>query len=194
MRRVVVQEFVTLDGFAAGPNGELDFIAESTDVDSVDSDAARDQLSFTAGIDTILLGSVTYGMFSEYWPEQTTDTELIADALNTIPKVVFSRTLTSAPWGRWDEPRVVAGSASEEVRRLKAEEGKDLVVWGSLSVAQSLMEDRLVDEFHLWVCPILLGSGKRLFAEGSETERMRWLGSKNYDGGVVSIRFEPVRA
>jgi dihydrofolate reductase len=193
VRRVIVQEFVTLDGFAAGPNGELDFIAESTDVDSVDSDAARDQLSFTAGIDTILLGSVTYGMFSQYWPEQTTDTELIAEALNTIPKVVFSRTLTSAPWGTWPEARVVSGSAAEEVRRLKAGDGKDLVVWGSLSIARALMRDGLVDEFHLWFCPIVLGSGKRLFAEGIEVERMRWLDTKSYDGGVVSIRAEPVR-
>ena len=193
MRHVIVQEFVTLDGFAAGPEGELDFIAESTDVDAVDSDAARDQLSFTAGIDTILLGSVTYGMFSQYWPEQTTDTELISDALNATPKVVFSKTLTSAPWGRWQEARVSSESASDEVRRLKGEQGKDLVVWGSLSVAQALLSDGLVDEVHLWLCPIVLGGGKRLFPEGMDAARMRWLGSKTYDGGVVSIRAEPVR-
>jgi hypothetical protein len=128
VRRVIVQEFVTLDGFAAGPNDELDFIAESTEIDSVDSEAARDQLSFIEGIDTVLLGAVTCRMFAQYWPEQTTDTELIAAALNTTPKVVFSKTLESAPWGTSPAARVVSGSASEEVRRLKSEDGK---TWSS---------------------------------------------------------------
>jgi dihydrofolate reductase len=193
MRRVVVQEFVTLDGFAAGPKGELDFIADSTAVDPVDSEAARDQLRFTEGIDAILLGSVTYGMFSQYWPEQTPDTELIADALNTTPKVVFSSTLEQAPWGSFEDARVVDGSASDEVRRLKGEPGKDMVVWGSLSVAQSLLRDGLVDEVQLWICPILLGSGRPLFPDGIDPRRMSFVETKNYEGGVVSLRVEPVR-
>lgn len=191
MRRVIVQEFVTLDGFAAGPGGELDFIAESTSVDATDSEAARDQLDFVSGIDTILLGAATYRMFAQYWPEQTTDTELIADALNSTPKVVFSSALESAPWGKWEEPRIVRGSASDEVRRLKQEDGVDLVVWGSLSLVQSLMKDGLVDEFHLWTCPVVLGSGKRLFAEGVDTQPMEWLETKTREGGVVSLRFRP---
>ncbi len=192
MRRVVVQEFVTLDGFAAGPNGELDFIAESTSVDAVDSEAARDQLAFVSGVDTILLGAATYRMFAQYWPEQTTDTQLIADALNGTPKVVFSSTLESAPWGSWEEPRIVSGSASDEVRRLKQEDGADMVVWGSMSVVQSLTKDRLVDEFHLWTCPIVLGSGRRLFAEGADTRPMEWLETKPREDGVVSLRYRAV--
>ena len=193
MRRVIVQEFVTLDGFAAGPNGELDFIAESTAVDSVDSEAARDQLRFTGGIDTILLGAVTYRMFCQYWPEQTTESELIADALNAIPKVVFSTTLEDAPWGAWEPARIVADSASAEVQRLKGEEGKDMVLWGSLSVAQSLIAEGLVDEVQLWICPVLLGQGQRLFPDGTDAQRVRWLDTKSYEGGVVSLRCEPAR-
>ena len=191
MRRVIVQEFVTLDGFAAGPNGELDFIAESTSVDSADSEAARDQLAFVSRVDTILLGAVTYRMFAQYWPEQTTDTELIADALNSTPKVVFSSTLDSAPWGKWEEARVVAERASDEVRGLKQEEGEDMVVWGSLSLVQSLLKDRLVDELHLWTCPVLLGRGQRLFAEGIEAQPLEWLEAKTREGGVVSLRLRP---
>jgi dihydrofolate reductase len=191
VRRVIVQEFVTLDGFAAGPEDELDFIAESTSVDPADSEAARDQLDFVSRMDTILLGAKTYRMFAQYWPEQTTETELIADALNSTPKVVFSSTLESAPWGKWEEPRIVNGSASEEVRRLKQEDGGDMVVWGSLSVVQSLMQDGLVDEFHLWACPVVLGRGKRLFAEGIESRPMEWIETKAREGGVVSLRFRP---
>lgn len=191
MGRVIVQEYVTLDGVVAGPAGELDFIAESTNVDSVDSEAARNQLDFVSGIDTILLGADTYRMFIGYWPEQTTETELIADALNSTPKVVFSSTLESAPWGRWDDARIVRGDASEEVRRLRQEEAGDMVVWGSLSVVRSLMDDGLVDEFHLWTCPIVLGSGKRLFPEGIDKMPLELLEAKSRDG-VASLRFRPV--
>jgi dihydrofolate reductase len=132
-------------------------------------------------------------MFAQYWPEQTTETELIADALNATPKVVFSTTLEKAPWGSFEEARVVASSASDEVRELKGEEGKDLVVWGSLSVAQALFGDDLVDELHLWVCPVLLGGGKRLFPDGIDSQHMRFVETKTYEGGVVSLRVEPAR-
>jgi dihydrofolate reductase len=190
--RVIVQEFITIDGFAAGPNGELDFISESATVDSVDSDAARDQLDFVSGVDTILLGADTYRMFIPYWPEQTTDTELIADALNSTPKVVFSSTLEQAPWGSWDDARIVRGSASDEVRRLKDGDGGEMVVWGSLSLVRSLMADGLVDELHLWTCPIVLGAGKRLFPEGVARQRLEWLETKSREGGVLSLRLRPV--
>jgi dihydrofolate reductase len=190
MRTVVVQEFTTLDGFAAGPNGEIDFIAESTGVDAATGEAARDQLAFIENVDTILLGSVTYRMFAGYWPEQAAETELIADALNATPKVVFSRTLEQAPWGSWEEARIVGGSAADEVRRLKQEPGKDLVVWGSISLVHSLAEEGLVDEYRLWLCPVVLGEGKRLFAPGAG--KMTWLDAKTYEDGVVSLGLRPV--
>jgi len=191
MRKVIVQEFVTLDGFAAGPNGELDFIGESTAVDATAGETVERQLEFIGTIDTILLGAVTYRMFSEYWPDQTTETELIADALNATPKVVFSKTLERAPWGKWEEARVVAGSATEEAARLKQEPGKDMVVWGSLSLAQSLMKERLVDEYRLWLCPIVLGKGKRLFADDVDPHALTWLEATPHEGGVVSLRLWP---
>jgi dihydrofolate reductase len=191
MRNVIVQEFVTLDGYAAGPSGELDFIAESTNVDSTAGDAVDAQLRFLETIDTILLGAVTYRMFAQYWPEQTTDTEAIADALNSTPKVVFSRTLEQAPWGAWGEATIVRASAADEVRRLKQDDGKDMVVWGSLALAASLMAEGLVDEYKLWLCPIVLGVGKRLFPEGLSPQSMTWLETKPYEGGVLSASFRP---
>ena len=105
--------------------------------------------------------------------------------------MIFSRTLERAPWGRSDDARVVTGSASEEVARLKREPGRDMVVWGSLSLVRSLMKDDLVDEYRLWVCPLVLGDGKRLFAEGTDLRRMDWLETTPYEGGVVSLRFRP---
>lgn len=189
MRKLVVQQFVALDGFAAGAKGEIDFINDSSDGDPSGGQLVEDQLAFIGTLDTILLGAETYRMFAAYWPEQTVETQGIADALNATPKVVFSRTLERAPWGAWGEARVVAGPASEEVRRLKAEPGKDLVVWGSLTLAESLERDGLVDEYRLLVCPVVLGHGRRLFGEGTPTRWLSLVETKPY-GRVVALRYE----
>ena len=189
MRKVVVQQFLTLDGYAAGPNGELDFVTESGAAADPNSGAfVENQLAFIESIDTILLGAVTYRMFAAYWPEQTTETQAIADALNATPKVVFSSTLESAPWGSWEPARLVSGSAAEEVRRLKAEAGKDMVVWGSLALSDSLMREGLVDEYRLQVCPVVLGRGKRLFEDGLATQRLTHLETNTYDE-MVAVRY-----
>jgi len=188
MRTVVVQQFVTLDGYAAGPNGELDFVTESgADADPTEGPFVEKQLAFIESLDTILLGAVTYRGFADYWPEQTTETQAIADALNATPKVVFSSTLESAPWGNWEPARLVSGSATEEVRRLKAEPGGDMVVWGSLTLSDSLMRDGLVDEYRLQILPVVLGRGKRLFEQGLPPQNLKLLESDTYDD-MVAVR------
>jgi dihydrofolate reductase len=189
MRKVVVQQFVTLDGHAAGPNGELDFVTESgASADPTSGPFVEKQLAFIEILDTILLGAVTYRMFAAYWPEQTTEAQAIADALNATPKVVFSSTLESAPWGNWEPARLVSGDAAVEVRRLKAEPGKDMVVWGSLALSDSLMRDGLVDEYRLQICPVVLGRGKRLFEEGLAPQDLKLLESVTYDD-MVAVRY-----
>jgi dihydrofolate reductase len=186
MRKVVVQQFVTLDGYAAGPDGELDFVTETAATAYATSGPfVEDQLAFIESLDTILLGAVTYRLFAAYWPEQTSETEAIADALNATPKVVFSSTLESAPWGSWEPARLVSSSAEEEVRRMKAERGKDMVVWGSLALSDSLMRAALVDEYRLQVCPVVLGAGKRLFPDGLPTQWLTHLETHTYHGMVV---------
>jgi dihydrofolate reductase len=191
MRKVIVQQFVTLDGYAAGPDGELDFVSEAgSAADPTSGPFVERQLAFIESVDTILLGAVTYRMFAAYWPEQTTETQAIADALNATPKVVFSSTLESAPWGSWEPARLVSGSAAEEVRRLKAEPGKDMVVWGSLALSDSLMREGLVDEYRLQVCPVVIGRGKRLFEDGLATQRLTHLETNTYDE-MVAVRYAP---
>jgi hypothetical protein len=102
-----------VDGFAAGPKGELDFVTEAGAASDLTSGPfVEDQLAFIESLDTILLGAVTYRMFAAYWPEQTTETQAISDALNATPKVVFSSTLESAPWGRWEPARVTKSVAT----------------------------------------------------------------------------------
>jgi dihydrofolate reductase len=117
MRKVILQEFVTLNGLASGPNDSVDFVPAAT---AGDQSFGRRQMGFMDSIDTILLGRVTYEMFAAHWPNVTSgDDKPFADKLNAIPKVVFSRTLGRAPWGKWDEARIVKNSAAKEVAKLK---------------------------------------------------------------------------
>jgi dihydrofolate reductase len=132
----------------------------------------------------VLLGASTYRMFVEYWP--TAENELVADAVNGTPKTVFSSTLDAAPWGRHAPARVVRGDAAEHVRRLRGEPGGDILLWGSISLAQALFAAGLVDEVHLNVVPVAVGAGRRLFADG---QRLVLRETKAYASGIVSLRY-----
>jgi dihydrofolate reductase len=188
MRRVVVQEFVTLNGLAAGPNGSVDFVPASTQGDEA---FGREQLSFIDTIGTILLGRVTYRMLAGYWPHVTAGAEKVfADKLNATPKVVFSRTLDRAPWGTWNEARIVSGAPADEVAKLKDQAGKDIAVWGSLSLVRSLIKAGLVDEYRLVVCPVVLGDGRPLFNEAPAIT-MTLVNVNTLDRGALALRYVP---
>ena len=189
MRKVILQEFVTLDGLAAGPHGSVDFAPAAT---RGDQSFGQRQMSFLDTIDTILLGSVTYRMFADYWPKVTTgEDKPFADKLNATPKIVFSKTLDSAPWGEWDDATIVRRSAAEEVTELKRQSGKDMVVWGSISLAQSLMSEGLIDEYQLVVCPVVLGDGRPLFRDKVGTLDMRFMEARTFELGSVLLRYQP---
>lgn len=189
MRKVILQEWITIDGFAAGPNDELDFFPAP----ELSKESDQDQFDFMDSIDTILLGAATYRMFANYWPEATTDKELIADRLNSTPKLVFSKSLTQAPWGKWEHAIVIGTDAVEAVRDLKQQSGKDMVLWGSLSLAQSLMKAALIDAYHLRICPSVLGNGKALFPKEFARPQMKHVATKTYESGVVLVRYEPIK-
>jgi dihydrofolate reductase len=184
MRRLILQEFVTLNGLAAGPNDSVDFIPESTQGDQT---FGQDQMQLLNSIDTILLGRVTYQMFAGFWPTVTEGEDKdFAAKLNASPKVVFSRTLERAPWGGWESARIVKTPPDQEVTKLKRQPGKDMILWGSLSTAQSLVSAGLVDEFRLIVCPVVIASGRPLFS-GSGTPKLELVGAKKLDRGAVSL-------
>jgi dihydrofolate reductase len=189
VRKVILEEWLSLDGFAVDANGALDFFP-STEENEVSD---RDQLAFLEGVDTILLGRKTYELFVDFWPKATTDTEIIADRLNAIPKLVFSNTLQDAPWGGFAPARVVRGDAVAEIRRLKAQRGKDMVLWGSLTLAQDLIAADAIDEYHLQVCPTVAGGGRRLFPDADAYARMERVGVRSYDSGVVALHYVPRR-
>jgi dihydrofolate reductase len=189
MRKLILEEWLSLDGFAVDKDGRLDFFPSS----ETDMLSDRDQLAFLDTVDTILLGRKTYELLVDFWPTATTDKEIIADRLNALPKLVFSNTLREAPWGTWRPARVVHGDAVAEIRRLKEQDGKHMVLWGSLSLAQDLIGANLIDEYHLQICPTMVGGGRPLFPSLLSYARLKRVNVRTYDTGVVFLHYEPER-
>ncbi len=188
MRKLIVQEWLSLDGYVADKNGKLDFFTAISG--EANKYAEESQLQFMDDIYTIILGRNTYNLFVEFWPTATTDIEIIADKLNSTKKLVFSGTLESAPWGKWPEAEIVSGDAEDTIRKLKTQEGKNMVIWGSISLVQSLMKQRLIDEYHLHICPTILGGGRPLFPKDSHYTNMHLIATKQYDTGMVFLQYK----
>ena len=187
MRKIILQEWLSLDGFLAGKNNNLDFFTADAELNKYSDD---DLLKFMEGIDIILLGRITYELFIEFWPTATTDIEVIADKLNSTPKIIVSNTIKKAPWGKWPDAHVISGDVINEIRDLKAGAGKDIVLWGSISLANSLMKENLIDEYHLRICPVVLGSGKKLFEDISERLKLKLVNFKRYESGLVLLEYK----
>ncbi|TDB87082.1 reductase [Actinomadura sp. KC216] len=184
MRRLIVQELITVDGYVAGPQGELDFFDSVSDYSHVD----QDNLQILEDVDTVLLGADTYRMFVQYWP---TADETVATMVNTMPKLVFSSTLDEAPWGTWRPAQVVKGDAAAKVADLKRQPGKDIMVWGSLTLARALTGAGLLDELQLRVVPVAIGDGLRLFPQNLGRLDLELIEAKPYPSGIISTRYRP---
>jgi len=190
VRNVVLQEFVSLDGLAAGPGDSVDFIPASTQGDEA---FGREQMSLVERVDTLLLGRATYEMFAGFWPHVTDGPDKgFADRFNALRRIVFSTTLERAPWGSWDEGTIVSGDVAREVAALKEGPGADVLVSGSISLAQALIDAGLIDEYRLVLCPIVLGSGRRLFGDDA-TATMTIESATRLDRGGVSLVYRPTR-
>jgi dihydrofolate reductase len=184
VRKVIASPFVTLDGFIAGPDGELDWSVGDEAFD-------REQLPALLGrVDEILLGRLTYQALAAYWPFTSTEEDRIADLVNTIPKVVFSRTLAQAPWGQFKNARVVKGDPAAVVAQLKQQAGKDMVIFGSGRLVSELAQAALIDEYQLRVNPVVLGRGKRLFCDFKERVKLQVLDSRTSPSGVVVLHYQ----
>ena len=158
MRKVVASEFVSLDGVMGDPGWTFGFESED-----------RDQFKFDelAAADALLLGRVTYEGFAAAWPQMEEQTGEYGAWMNGYPKHVVSMTLDEPL--EWNNSTLVEGDVAEEVSRLEAAAGKDILIFGSADLVNTLMQHDLIDEYRLMVFPIIVGSGKRLFSEGSDT-------------------------
>jgi dihydrofolate reductase len=196
MRRVIINEQLTLDGVMQGPGAPDEDRSGGfehggwamTYFDEVMGEAAGEGMGSAGGL---LLGRRTYEIFAAYWPKQG-DEVPFASFLNSVPKYVASRTLREPL--EWNNSHLLKGDVGEAVRRLKEEDGGDLVVLGSGDLAQTLIEEGLIDVYELWIDPIVLGSGKRLFREGGPKTAMKLVGSKASSTGVAMLTYHPADA
>jgi len=188
MRKIILSEWISLDGYVSDKKGQLDFFAGLVRK----TYAEADQLEFLETIDTILLGRKTYEQFVEVWPERPTGQEALADKMNKVKKIVFSNTLTDAPWGNWSGGEIVNCNAISKIRQLKSLPGKNIVVWASISLAQTLMKENLIDEYHFFLCPALTSGGRKLFIEEITPTNLKLLKARHYDTGTVSLNYQPV--
>ncbi len=194
MRKLIVSEFLTLDGVMQGPGG-----ADEDPRDGFEhggwqgpyfDDAAGGAI--VGGIHAsggLLLGRRTYEIFAAYWPTAPSEVEELAAPLNAMPKHVASTTLDEPL--AWENSTLIKGDVAEGVAELKRQPGKDLLVIGSGVLSQTLMQHGLVDEYRLMIHPIVLGSGRRLFREESAKKELRLVDSTTTSTGVLMLTYEP---
>jgi dihydrofolate reductase len=186
MGRIVVTEFVSLDGVMDDPGGAENFRHGGWSFEiSRGDEGDKFKLDESLSSEALLLGRVTYEGFAEAWPSREGE---FADKFNTMPKYVVSSTLEEP---EWNNSTVLKGDVAEEVAKLREEQDGDIVVHGSARLVQTLIEHDLVDEFRLMVYPVVLGSGKRLFGETSDKKPLRLVDSKVVGDGVVILTYEP---
>jgi dihydrofolate reductase len=187
MGRIVVTEFVSVDGVMEAPGGEdFKYPGWSFEFDrGEDGDGFK--LDETRASEALLLGRRTYEGFARAWPSREGE---FADMFNSMPKYVVSSTLESP---EWNNTTVLNGDVVEEVKKLKQEIDGDIVVHGSAQLVHTLVDNDLVDELRLMVFPVVLGTGKRVFGETSDKKTLRLVDSRTVGEGVPILIFEPAR-
>jgi dihydrofolate reductase len=193
MLKLVLQTFLTLDGVYQAPGGaeedtEGGFKHGGWQGPMFDEDAGKiitDQMSETKAM---LMGRKTYDIFAGYWPTATDDVEM-AKKFNEMPKFVASRTMKKADW---QGTTVIGSDLAKDIAKIKQLDGPGLIyIPGSGNLAQSLIKQNLIDEYGLWIHPIMLGSGKRLFADGVIPTNLTLIDEKTTGSGIVILRYRP---
>jgi dihydrofolate reductase len=189
MGRIVVTEFVSLDGVMEDPGGAEDFKYGGWTFEIPRGEEGdRFKLDETLASEALLLGRVTYEGFAVAWPSREGE---FADKFNTMPKYVVSSTLGEP---EWSNTHVLRGDVADEVSRLKQDQDGDIVVHGSARLVQTLLEHDLVDELRLMVFPVVLGSGRRLFGDTSAKKSLQLAESRTVGDGVAILIYRPVEA
>ncbi len=185
MRKLFSFNMVTLDGFFEGPDHDINW----HNVDGEFNDFAVNQLS---EVDTLLFGRVTYQLMASYWPTPSaiTDDPIVADLMNRLPKIVFSKTLGKA---EWTNTRLIKDHIAEEILKLKQQPGKDLALFGSANLISTLMQLDLIDEHRIMINPVILGSGNPLFKRAKDKLNLRLLKTRAFGNGNVLLCYQPDR-
>ncbi len=190
MRKIVFLMHVSLDGYVAGPNGEMDWIVYNDELESYVH-------ALHSTVDAAIYGRVTFQMMESYWPRVLSDPSSTqpernhAEWLDSATKIVISRTLNHSDWKK---TIFIGENIAEEITKLKQQPGKNMWLLGSPSVAQTFMRLGLIDEYRLNVNPVILGSGLPLFGNLDNPINLKLLESKTITGGIAALRYEPVKS
>jgi dihydrofolate reductase len=190
MRKIKLQMQITLDGFVCGANGEMDWMLWDWD------EVLRNYvIDLTNSADTILLGRKTGEGMAVYWPTVASNPEskeedlFMADKLSDTAKVVFSKTVSAI---NWTNVRV-AGNIAEEVKKLKQQPGRDILIYGGAGIVASFIKENLIDEYHLFLNPTAIGNGKPIFSELDDTLKLKLVKSTTSSVGIVVLFYEQER-
>ncbi|HUA16110.1 MAG TPA: dihydrofolate reductase family protein [Verrucomicrobiae bacterium] len=181
MRKLIVSNVMSLEGFGEGPEKDVRWFP----ADDEFFDYAKQMLR---AADILLFGRVTYEHMAAYWPSAPKDE--IADKMNSLPKLVASRTLEEVPW---NNSKLIKGDVAEEIAKLKKREGKDIVLLGSPILASGLLQQGLIDEYRVILAPVLIGSGSPLFKDIRETVRLKLEKTKVLKSGVTLLYYDARR-
>lgn len=182
MRKIIVFDNVTLDGFIAGPNGELDWAIRNDEVTQYSKEGH-------ASIDMFLFGRVTYEMMASFWPTPAgkSANPVFAKSLNNTPKIVFSTTLQTADW---QNTEIRNELNKDEILKLKQQPGKNMMIFGSGTFVEHLTNLGLIDEYQLMVNPVLLGKGKPLFKGIKDRITMKLIKTRTFSNGIVLLHYQ----
>ncbi len=192
MRNIIVSMRVTLDGFIAGPQGEMEWMEEF-----FDEALATYESELQKTVDTALFGRVTYQGFESYWPkvalDPTSPPDLVeyAHQLNAMRKLVFSKTLSRV---EWNNATLVREIVPEDITQLKQEPGHDMLIHGSASIVRTLTNLGLIDRYQLLVYPVVLGSGKPLWSDIKDRVPLKLVETQTHPSGVVLFSYQPAKA
>lgn len=186
MRNITMMNWVSVDGFYAGPNGEIDWFVTDPEVDKALHGVGQ------GSADTMLCGRVTYQGMEAFWPHVADDPNMpeamraMANEVKQMNKVVFSRTLKEVAW---ENSRLVHGDPVEEVKRLKAGDGTDMLIFGSGTIVQQLTDAGLIDDYVMIVTPVVLGKGKALFEDVKQLN-LKLVSSRSFGSGNVLLHYK----
>lgn len=185
MGKVIVEQIVSVDGYAEEADGSIDFFVNANWINAADSE----QLRMLSSVAAIVLGAKTYRMFADYWPSADPAVEPVATPIRELPKFVVSSTLESAPWGTADSAEVLRGDGVAAVRSVRHRVTGDLIIWGSLSLSDALLRADEVDVLRLRVVPVLLGRGRSFTPPDLGLRRLSLARSQSFEGGLVVLEY-----
>jgi dihydrofolate reductase len=185
MRKLIVSEFVTLDGVMEAPGGEEGHPHSGWVFDYIGPEQQKFKLDEVLASEALLLGRVTYESFAGAWPARSGE---FADKMNSMPKFVVSTTLQDL---QWNNSALIRGEVAEEVAKLKQQPGGPILVAGSRTLVHTLMQHDLIDEYGLMIFPVVLGSGRRLFPETPDKTVLKLVDTQTFSSGVVVLTYHP---